>query len=99
MNIIQRVGGSVGTAVLAVYLGTADHDQDPRRTAGAGAGELGAVPPGVRERLAVPLAEAFGQTFWLALGLTALVYVPALFLPRHASVPAERPPEPVEPPG
>ncbi len=87
LNILQRVGGSVGTAVLAVYLGHQIADRIP--AAASGTGELGSVPPGVREQLATPLAAAFGQTFWLALGLTALVYVPALFLPRRPSAPPD----------
>ena len=37
--------------------------------------------------MAEPLAHAFGQTFWWAVGLTALALIPAWFLPR-------RPPEP-----
>ena len=48
--------------------------------------DLGALPRGgaaATARLAEPLAHAFGQTFWWALGLTALALIPAAFLPRH----------------
>jgi hypothetical protein len=34
-------------------------------------------------RAAEPLASAFGTTFWVAVGLTALALGPACFLPRH----------------
>jgi EmrB/QacA subfamily drug resistance transporter len=81
INIIQRVGGSVGTALLAVVL-------QREIVAAAGSrghalGNLGAVSPAVRAHLAAPLAHGFARTFWLALVLTAVAYVPALFLPRH----------------
>ncbi|WP_231379334.1 DHA2 family efflux MFS transporter permease subunit [Candidatus Solirubrobacter pratensis] len=86
INIIRTIGGSFGTAVLSVVL--------ERRIAanlpGVG-GSLasvrgsaeGAAPP---PRVADALAHAFGQTFWWAVGLTALALIPAYFLPR-------RPPE------
>ena len=31
------------------------------------------------------LAESFGFAFWVAFGLTAVIFIPALFLPRHGS--------------
>ncbi len=37
------------------------------------------------------LATAFGHTFWWAVGFTALALVPALFLPKTAPGPVERP--------
>jgi EmrB/QacA subfamily drug resistance transporter len=89
INIIRTIGGSFGTAVLSVVL--------ERRIAanlpGMGGGSLatlratpggGAPPPQVAD----PLAHAFGQTFWWALGLTALALIPAYFLPRHPPAPA-----------
>jgi hypothetical protein len=38
--------------------------------------------------VAEPLAHAFGQTFWWAVGLTALALIPAWFLPRRPPPPA-----------
>ena len=35
---------------------------------------------------AATLSTAFGQTFWVAVGLTALALVPAYFLPRRPPV-------------
>jgi MFS family permease len=54
LNALQRTGGSIGTALLAVVL---TH-------------ELGAQPP----------ADAFGTTFWWAVGISALAIVPAAAL-------------------
>jgi hypothetical protein len=84
INIIRTVGGSFGTAILTVVL--------ERRIAAnipGASGTLGSLRGGGVARAATPLAHAFGQTFWWALGLTALAFIPALFLPRHA--PGEAP--------
>jgi len=90
MNIIQQSAGSVGTAVMSVILTNATLDRpaaalysfglqsgkmvgpdgSPLTPAQIGAGQSG-------------LADAFGQTFWVALVLIALCLVPSLFLPRN----------------
>jgi EmrB/QacA subfamily drug resistance transporter len=64
INVIQRLAGSVGTALLAVVLQRA----------------LAAEPA----RDAAASAHAFARSFWLALALVALAFVPALALPRPA---------------
>ena len=87
LNIIQRVGGSIGTALLAVYLSRELATAVPAGGHGASLSTLGEIPPHTREQIAGPLAGAFGHTFWLALALTALAYLPALFLPRQGSAP------------
>jgi EmrB/QacA subfamily drug resistance transporter len=66
LNVIQRLGGAVGTALFAIVLS---------RQAGAAAGGAGVGGAG-------PLAGAFGTTFWVAAGLIAAAVVPALLLPR-----------------
>jgi EmrB/QacA subfamily drug resistance transporter len=66
LNVIQRLGGAVGTALFAIVLS---------RQTGAGAGGAGAGG-------ADALAGAFGTTFWVAAGLIAAAVVPALLLPR-----------------
>jgi EmrB/QacA subfamily drug resistance transporter len=94
INIIRTVGGSLGTAILSVVL--------ERRIAaelGGAPGDLGALrgPGGAAARSATPLAHAFGQTFWWAVGLTALALLPALLLPREPAGAMRRPavePEP-----
>jgi EmrB/QacA subfamily drug resistance transporter len=66
LNVIQRVGGSVGTAILAVIL---SHNILDATTAAGG-----------RPPARTTLARAFGNTFWWALGITAAAAVPATFL-------------------
>ena len=38
------------------------------------------VPEDVRARVAEPLADAFGNTFWWAVGMSALALIPAAIL-------------------
>jgi EmrB/QacA subfamily drug resistance transporter len=76
MNALQRTGGSIGTALLAVVL---THELTAA-FGGAGGGSLRPVPAAARERAAEPLASAFGTTFWWAVGITAVAIVPAAVL-------------------
>jgi MFS family permease len=62
LNAIQRIGGAIGTALMAIVL---QHAITTR-----GGGEASA------------LADAFGATFWVAVGLIAATIVPAILLPR-----------------
>jgi EmrB/QacA subfamily drug resistance transporter len=92
LNIIQRVGGSIGTAMLSVVL----THQLTSNLAGSGGGGLEAaqkVPAAARALAAPKIADAFGNTFWWAAAVIALAVIPALLLPRHkAQAPAT--PEP-----
>jgi EmrB/QacA subfamily drug resistance transporter len=91
LNIIQRVGGSIGTAMLSVVLA---HQLTSRLPGGGGGLESAQkVPPAAREAVAPKIAEAFGHTFWWAAIVIALAAIPALFLPRHKA-PAPAAPEP-----
>jgi EmrB/QacA subfamily drug resistance transporter len=80
LNVLQRIGGSIGTALLAVIL------QNEMRAAvpnGAGAGTvLQPLPAGARAHVAGPLSTAFGHTFAWAACLTVLAMVPAALLAR-----------------
>jgi hypothetical protein len=82
LNIIQRVGGSIGTALLSVVL---THQLVSRIPSADGSGLAAAQSAGVAEkaRLAPTIADAFGNTFWWAAGIIALATIPALMLPRH----------------
>jgi EmrB/QacA subfamily drug resistance transporter len=86
MNVLQRVGGSVGTALLAVVLQDQIRAQLPHAP-GIGAGTVQVVPPAVRERIATPLAHAFNHTFWWAVALTAVGVLPGLVLAVKARIP------------
>jgi EmrB/QacA subfamily drug resistance transporter len=84
LNVLQRVGGSVGTALLAVVL---QHQIAAQLSAagvpaGNGGGALQRLPENVRARVAEPVAVAFAHTFWWAVGMSAIALVPAVALAR-----------------
>jgi EmrB/QacA subfamily drug resistance transporter len=61
LNVLQRIGGSIGTAVLAVVL---QHE----------------LTGAARRGTPAALADAFGHTFWWAVGASLLALVPATVL-------------------
>jgi EmrB/QacA subfamily drug resistance transporter len=76
LNTLQRLGGSIGTALLAVVL--SDQARASLGSAAAGSGGLiQTLPPTVRAHVAGPLASAFGDTFLWALGATLIALIPA----------------------
>jgi EmrB/QacA subfamily drug resistance transporter len=80
LNVIQRVGGSIGTAVLAVVLSHQIGTHVPGAAAGGGLEAAGSIPDAARAQLADPLAQAFGGAFWWAVALTAIAIIPATVL-------------------
>ena len=77
LNVMQRIGGSLGTALLAVVL----QGQIANELGGAaGGGTLERVPEVVRERVAEPLADAFAATFWWAVAMAVIALIPAVVL-------------------
>lgn len=79
LNVIQRIGGSIGTALLAVVLNQQLEDQFPRGTGGLETlGAVGELPPAA----ASALADAFSATYWWAMALAAVAIVPAVILAR-----------------
>jgi EmrB/QacA subfamily drug resistance transporter len=91
LNIIQQVGASIGTAVLSVILVNELTDRLPQ--GGGGGDGLGAanVPDRVREQIAPLMADAFGATFWWALGLLVLAFLAAFLLPFHKTEALDEP--------
>jgi MFS family permease len=79
MNVFQRVGGSIGTALLAVVLEHQIRSALPHAES-VGGGTIQPLPEGARRQIAVPLSHAFQHTFWWAVVLTAVGVVPALVL-------------------
>jgi EmrB/QacA subfamily drug resistance transporter len=80
INIVQRVGGSIGTALVAVVL-------EHQITTGihgisGGLSSMSTATPAELARVAAPLATAFGNTFWWVFGMTVLALVPGLMLAR-----------------
>jgi hypothetical protein len=82
INILQRVGGSIGTALLAVILERQITERLPGATNVITTGGT-SISAGVRDRIAPQIAAAFGHTFWWAVGIAVLALVPALFLSRR----------------
>src|SRR5579863_601622 len=80
LNILQQTGASIGTAVMSVLLTAALAAQLP----GGGHGTIGrvGVPPAVREKIAAPMATAFGHTFVWACVLLGIALIGSLTLPR-----------------
>ncbi len=79
LNVIQRVSGAIGTALLAVFLQRAIAAQVPRLHGGLQ--QMATLPQGQHLHLAPALAHAFGTTFWIAASLIAAGLIPALLLP------------------
>jgi EmrB/QacA subfamily drug resistance transporter len=88
LNVIQRVGGSLGTALLAVVLQHELRAAAPAGGGGVGGGALQGLPEAARQRVAEPVATAFAHTFWWAVGMTALALVPAVVLALSSRRPA-----------
>jgi EmrB/QacA subfamily drug resistance transporter len=89
VNIVQRVGGSVGTALVAVVLEHQIAVQVKGVTGGLSAVSTGSLVE--RAHIAEPLASAFGATFWWALAMTAVALVPALMMGSRRRAPLPRP--------
>ncbi len=80
LNAVQRIAGAVGTALLAIVLQRTIAANLPGHH-GSIRG-LAALSQHQRAHAAPALADAFGTSFWVAVGLMALAMVPALLLPR-----------------
>jgi EmrB/QacA subfamily drug resistance transporter len=93
INVVRQVGGSLGTALLAVVL---QHEIKAAvdfggAVAGSGGAALQSLPPAVRARVATPLAQAFAHTFWWSVAMTLVAIVPAVALARRERMAAREP--------
>ncbi len=88
LNVVQRSGGAMGTAVLAVVRRHQLQDRLPQAagSGGDGLGALQALPPQAQAQAVPLIAEAFSHTFIWALAIILVAYVPAYFLPRDKPV-------------
>jgi EmrB/QacA subfamily drug resistance transporter len=73
LNAVQRTGGALGAALLAVVL---EHQLAMASSSAGGSAALGSVSGAASS----DVARAFGHTFWWAIGLSALAIVPAVIL-------------------
>ncbi|NKY50855.1 DHA2 family efflux MFS transporter permease subunit [Nocardia vermiculata] len=88
LSAIQQVGASLGSALLVTALTQhlAGKLTEHGMPAGSGgSGRISSVPPQAMPVVGPLLADSFGFAFWVAFALTAVIIVPALFLPRHAA--------------
>jgi len=84
INVVQRVAGALGSALLAVVLQQAMTARLPGFHGGIGqAGALAASSP----HAATALAQAFAISFAVALAVSVLALVPAVLLPRRPADP------------
>ena len=79
LNVVQRTAGAIGTALLAIVLQRAITAKLPSIHGGIQA--ISVLSHGQRASTAPALADAFGTSFWVAVGLIAVALVPALLLP------------------
>lgn len=88
LNVVQRTGGALGTAILAVVLTQALTDRLPNVTGGeSGLSQLAEIPPDQQATVLPALGDAFAHTFWWSFAIMALAFIPAFFLPRQAPKP------------
>jgi EmrB/QacA subfamily drug resistance transporter len=99
LNTLRQIGASLGTTVIAVVL---QHESAVALTSAGSrmGGMLAQVPEAERERVAGPLAGAFGHTLAWAVGMAAVAMLPAFALLRseRRSPPASGTVEPIDPP-
>jgi EmrB/QacA subfamily drug resistance transporter len=88
LNIIQQVGGSIGTAAMAVLLTAAMKDRLPEMGEG-GLGGVQSIPPEARAQVLPLLSDAFASTFTWALVFIGIAILPAFLLPRRKPEPQE----------
>ncbi|MDR7276598.1 DHA2 family efflux MFS transporter permease subunit [Catenuloplanes atrovinosus] len=100
VNILQQIGGSVGTAIMSVLLTSNLNDSTPvplpnGQTATEAQLAIGSqinpesaqgIDPSLIQRGLDFAATAFAHTFWVAFALVLCTFVPALFLPRKREV-------------
>jgi MFS family permease len=98
VNILQQIGGSIGTAIMSVILtsrlngstaipgGTDSRSGEPVTEAEAAiAAQHGAqtpLPPDVLQRGLEFAADSFATTFWVGFALVLATFIPIAFLPR-----------------
>lgn len=79
INVVQRIAGAIGSALLAVVLQRQIVAQLPQFHGGIA--QAGAAAEHDPLRVVPALAGAFGATFWVAFALTAVAIIPAVLIP------------------
>jgi EmrB/QacA subfamily drug resistance transporter len=81
LHTVQRIAGAIGTVVVAIILQRTISANLPALHGGVQA--MAGLSSTERTAAAPALANAFGSTFWVALGLIAMALLAALLLPRQ----------------
>ncbi|MGA2306955.1 MAG: DHA2 family efflux MFS transporter permease subunit [Acidimicrobiales bacterium] len=83
LNIVRQVGASIATALFAVILQRQILENTHARSSSDGAllSQTVKLPPAIAEKV----AAAFAHTFWWAVAIILLAFVPTLFLPSHGA--------------
>jgi hypothetical protein len=81
ISVVQRIAGSLGTALLAVVLQRTIESNLTGFHGGIGQAAARAAHDPLRAAPAI--ADAFGTTFWLAVALTVAAFIPVALLPRR----------------
>jgi EmrB/QacA subfamily drug resistance transporter len=89
LNILQQIGGSIGTATMSVILSSQLASRLPSGGARGGLGAAQDIPPEAKAKVLPLVADSFGSTFVWALALLAVAFIPTLFLPRGKPAPVE----------
>jgi hypothetical protein len=88
LNILQQTGASIGTAVLSVVLASALTSELGGHGGHGGLNGVAQLPPAVHQHVAPLMANAFGHTFWWAVGLLGVAFATSLVLPKRRPEPA-----------
>jgi hypothetical protein len=82
LNVLNRIGGAVGAAALAVVLAHGVNEIVPAANGDSGLRALAALGPEQRAAFAGQLAAVFRDAYWVLFGVTLVAFIPAAFLPR-----------------
>jgi EmrB/QacA subfamily drug resistance transporter len=83
VNVINRVGGSAGAALIAVILADGIASHIPGAAGAGGLNKITQLDPSQHPLLDHQVAAVFGTAYWMLFAVTALALIPAYFLPRH----------------
>ncbi|GIF21616.1 EmrB/QacA subfamily drug resistance transporter [Actinoplanes tereljensis] len=107
VNILQQIGGSIGTAIMSVILtshlngsaeipgvtnpGTGEPVTEAQAAIAAQHGAQMQLPPDVLQRGLSFVADSFASTFWVGFILVLATFIPIAFLPRKKAPASETP--------
>jgi hypothetical protein len=83
LNIVRQVGGSIATALFAVILQRQilENTHAHSNSDAAVLSQTVKLPPAIAEKV----ATAFAHTFWWAVAIILVAFIPTLFLPSHGA--------------